>query len=413
MKMFWQKLHSYRNFSVIAGSAEYVRGGKFHRKGKLWKLTGFVEEKIDPAHPENAWKKVARRVGKAEFCAITGKISGASFFRFQSAEMSSSAQRGAVEFELPRHILKVPEKFVCQFCASGQIADDPAGIMVNAAVFPAKSIQDFADLMSRTGILADEYIFPYLAIDDSNDTLYLPEMEPDFVYVKDSWMPMPVAYDNADWEARLRKRFILPRREGFVFTGFLPLLLAAEVIAGGKFQSAPDALRALPDNVRPVRFRGHLIMSSLLLILLIVTLAWRFVLTYGGDIEAYRKVTSEVKQLKKKSTELKSSNKRAVKDLKEKKRLLAMGVGEADAISEFSLISEMLPKDVLVSSIRWNEKDIDIVVQCEDSNFDFDALFRPLKLWKVTQQQRQTPGSAVATITLKLTPYETGEQNKK
>ena len=154
-------------------------------------------------------------------------------------------------------------------------------------------------------------------------------------------------------------------------------------------------------------------MSSLLLILLIVTLAWRFVLTYGGDIEAYRKVTSEVKQLKKKSTELKSSNKRAVKDLKEKKRLLAMGVGEADAISEFSLISEMLPKDVLVSSIRWNEKDIDIVVQCEDSNFDFDALFRPLKLWKVTQQQRQTPGSAVATITLKLTPYETGEQNKK
>ena len=94
-------------------------------------------------------------------------------------------------------------------------------------------------------------------------------------------------------------------------------------------------------------------------------------------------------------------------------RLVAMNVGEAEAVSEFALISEMLPKEVLVSSIRWNETDIDIVVQCEDSNFDFDALFRSLKLWKVTQQQRQNPGSAVATITLKLTPYDAREQSKK
>ncbi|MBE6355485.1 MAG: hypothetical protein E7058_00050 [Lentisphaerae bacterium] len=417
MKIFWQKFHFSRSFSVISGGSEYVRGGKFIRRGKMWKLAGIFEEKIDPAHPGNAWKKVAKSVGKAEFCAVTGKISDASFFRFQSAEMSSASQRGAVDFELPRHVLQVPEKYCTQFCPSGRIPDDPSGIIVNAAVFPEKSIREFASFLNDAGVQADEYVFPLLALDEENDTLYLPEIDPEFGYVRDSWMPMPnaecVKANVTVWENRLRKRFILPRGENFVFADFLQLLLAASVVVSGKFRNEPEAFRVLPDNVRPVRFRGHLIMSGLLVLLLVVSLIWRFTLTYGGDITAYRKITSEIKQLKHKSSELKAANKRSSKELKEMNRLVSMTVGEAEAIAEFALISEKLPKDVLVSSIRWNETDIDVVMQSEDGNFDYDALFRPLKMWKVTQQQRQNPGSAVATITLKLTPYNPKEQSKK
>ena len=67
----------------------------------------------------------------------------------------------------------------------------------------------------------------------------------------------------------------------------------------------------------------------------------------------------------------------------------------------------------MVSSIRWGETDIDVVVQCDDGNFDFDRHFRNLRYWKVTPQQgRQTADSAVATINLKLTPIEEAKPKK-
>ena len=159
--------------------------------------------------------------------------------------------------------------------------------------------------------------------------------------------------------------------------------------------------------MRPVRFRSHIITSVILVIALIASLVWRFTLTYGQSISEYRRITAETKRLKQRTTELKRSVKRNSKELKEMTRLVSMAVGEPDAVAEFALLSDTLPKDVLVSSIRWNETDIDVVMQCENSQLDLPALIMPLKYWKVgSLQQRQTGDSAVATINLKLIPYD-------
>ena len=409
MKMFWKKLHISRSFSVLAVDDGYIRGGRFQRKGKVWKLIEFAEEQLDPANPQAAWKKVARSAGLSEFRAVTGKIGNSTFFRFPSVKMDAAAQRGAVEFELPRNMLRVPDDHRCQFCVSGHTAASD-GVMVNVAVFSGRAMDDFASRLAAMGISADEFIHPFMAVDDQDDSLILPELEPEFAYMKDSWMPMPsdeeCRINSEKWENRLRKHFILPDSKDFVFRNFQMLLLAAEVIAGSQMHDSPEAFRVLPDSARPVRFRGHLIVTGILLLLLLVSLVWRFSLTYGRDVTEYRKITAETKALKNKTSELKKTIKRNSKELKEMTRLVAMNVGEPDAIAEFALFSETLPANILVSSIRWNETDIDAVVQCEDSNIDFDALFRSLKYWKVTQQQRQNPGSAVATMTLKLTPYD-------
>ncbi|MBE6389487.1 MAG: hypothetical protein E7043_04865 [Lentisphaerae bacterium] len=413
MKMFWRKLHISRSFSVIAADAEYIRGGRFQRKGRAWKLVEFAEEKIEEQNPRNAWKKAARCAGLAEFRAVTGNIANSTFFRFPSVKMDAAAQRGAVEFELPRNMLKIPNDHCCQFCVSGKSGEFD-GVMVNVAVFSGKAVNSFASQLSDAGVTADEFIHPFMAIDEKNDSLMLPEIEPDFAYIKDGWMPVSDAVNEnvsvENWEKRLRKRFILPEDRSFVFRNYLMLLLAAEVIVSSKMRDCPESFRVLPDNVRPVRFRGHLIVTGILIFLLLASLVWRFALTYGSDVKEYRKITAENKALKNKTAELKKTIKRNSKELKEMTRLVAMNVGETEAISEFALFSETLPANILVSSIRWNETDIDAVVQCEDSNFDFDALFRPLKYWKVTQQQRQNPGSAVATITLKLTPYDAKDE---
>ncbi|MBE6359053.1 MAG: hypothetical protein E7057_07400 [Lentisphaerae bacterium] len=411
--MFWNKLHIGRVFSVISCDGNVVRGGKFCRKGKMWKMTGFAEAVIAPDNPAAAWKQVARTAGLAEFRVVTGKVAGSSFFRFQSTDMPPVAQRGAVEFELPRHLLATPDKYTSQFCISGKTPETPDGVMVNVAVFPEKSMADFTDDMRQAGVLADRFVHPFLAVDNDLDTLILPEIDPDFGYYGNSWMPIgseqTVRQNNELWLERLKKSFIFPVKKQFSARDYLPVLLAAEVIVSGKIGNAPDSFKVLPDQVRPVRFRGHLIITALLLAGVIGLLVWRFSLTYGDMIKEYRQITAETKRLKKKTSELKSSIKRNSKEIKEISRIVGTVVGEADAVAEFAVLSERLPGDVLVSSVRWGEKDIDVVVQCEDSNFDFDRHFRSLRYWKVTQQGRQNPDSAVATITLKLSPIEEGK----
>lgn len=380
-------------------------------------MVAFVSEKISGDAPLAAWKKVSRQVGLAEYRVVTGKIDGVSFFRFRSVAMSSSAQRGAVEFELPRQMLKVPENYRTQFCVSGKSPENPGEVLVNVAVFPEKSMEKFARKMGEAGVLADEFIHPLMALDDDLDFLALPEIDPEFYYSGSSWMPFPEEkeyLENSEkWLSRLKKSFILPLEKEFAARDYLSLLLAAEVLVSGKMTDAPESFRVLPDPVRPVRFRGHLIMTALLALLLIVSLVWRFTLTFGDDISEYRTILSETKKLQQRNKELKSSIKRSSKDIKEMTRLLETETGEADAVAEFALFAETLPYNVLVSSIRWNKSDIDVTVQCEDSNFDFDQLFRPLKYWKVTQQGRQNQDSAVATITIKLTPFAAEPEVKR
>ncbi len=411
MKMFWNKLHFSRSFSVIAVTGSAIYGGRFHRKGKIWKMAGFAKAEIDPENPAAAWKKVARTAVLAEYRCITGKIPGASFFRFKSTDLPVSAQRGAVEFELPGHMLNVPEDCRTQFCVSGRLSDDPEAVMVNVAAFPGKSMEFLASEMRRAGVAADEFIYPFLAVDDELNSLALPEIEPDFAYLGESWMPMPdaeaVEKIRQDWLTKIAGHFRLPRKGDFAASEYLPVLLAAEVLVN-KHANSTEALRVLPEAVRVVRFRGHLITTGILTASVIGVLIWRFMLTYGVDVKEYRQIKSEIKKIQQKTTELKSSLRRSSKEIKDMSRLVESRVGEPEAIAELAMFSATLPENVLVSSIRWGEKDIDVVVLCEDSNVDFDRVFRPLKYWKVSQQERQNPNQGVVTITLKLTPYEEG-----
>ena len=90
-----------------------------------------------------------------------------------------------------------------------------------------------------------------------------------------------------------------------------------------------------------------------------------------------------------------------------------MNSGNRVVVPEFALISDILPKDVMVSSIRWNDEAIDMVLICENDKIDLPRLLQPLRRWQVAQlQQRQAGDSAVATINLKLVPLKAKDGEK-
>ena len=80
----------------------------------------------------------------------------------------------------------------------------------------------------------------------------------------------------------------------------------------------------------------------------------------------------------------------------------------------FALISKILPRTVMVSSLRWSDSGIDLVMQSEEGNLDVQSILRPLTAWKIGQlQQRQFGDSAVTTVTVKLVPAEISPSSKK
>ena len=95
MKNLWQRFSLGRDFTVIFAADQVVRGGRFVRHGKVWRMTVFASETVDPEHPEVAWREVMREVGSADYCAVTGRIEGSLFFRFASTDLPYAAQRGS------------------------------------------------------------------------------------------------------------------------------------------------------------------------------------------------------------------------------------------------------------------------------------------------------------------------------
>ena len=417
MKRFWKKIGAEKDFSVISISDDIIRGARFHLRSKKWHLTSFYAAETTDDSRNEKLREVVRKIGSSDYCAVTGKVPEGVFFRFNSTDMPEKSQRGAVEFELLRQVIRVPEKSVFQF-TTDPIAGAEDAVGVNVTLYPQQSIDEISALLTGSGCTADEFIFPFMAVADTMPQLYLPEIESEFYFNNGKWMPVPS--DPAELEvltdravSAVQKRFVLPEDDDFPVREYLPVLMTAGVIAANGVSAVSSSLRVLPEKVRPVRYRQHVVLAALLVVLLLVNLGWKFYRTHGKTIREYRKSVVSVKQLKAKTAKMKTTIKRETKDNKEIARVVEMNSGNRVVVPEFALISDILPKDVMVSSIRWNDEAIDMVLICENDKIDLPRLLQPLYRWQVAQlQQRQAGDSAVATINLKLVPLKAKDGEK-
>ena len=409
MKKLLHKLQTGRDVSVVQFDRNIIRCGRFHRVGNFWKVIRLDSVNVEDGKVADALKKACNIAGSADFAVLCGAVANTLFFRFRSQAMPSGAQRSAVEFELPRRLFNLREQYKFQFLQHTECAGED-GVWVNVAVFPEKKLDELWKTVNDSGCSFDEFIYPFLAYPSDGGIMALPEIEPDFFFTGTQWLPadgeMAAVKNSLERQKEhLQQKFVFA--ENVDISDYLTLLHSAEVVTDGLIQRDPGAFRILPDNLRPVRYRKHLIVSAILGVLLLVVAGWRFLLAYGGDIAEYRELTAKSRKIKSAISEMKLASKRSSKELKEMVRVVGTSVGEAEVLGELALISEILPSDVMVSSIRWSDMDIDMVLQCENDRLDMAALIQPLRRWKIVQLQlRQNGDSAVATITVKLAPLD-------
>lgn len=404
-----------RNFVTVIFSEKILRGAYFERKSNRWNVVRFSEVEVSEGR-DAAWKKLVRELdfNNSVPLYVGGSVSGMTFFRSCSVDMDTQSRRSALEMELGRHLLGAIPEHKLQFVPLKERADGQ--VPVNVCVVPDMIFTWLASAFSSCGRRADNFIYPLLALKEDDPAVYISELESDFEFSAGQWR----AFDSskadsysAEWKKIFSDLFALPGEMDIEkYTG---VLLMARLVSSEDFGSLRDGIRVLPDQLRPVRFRKHLICSAVLLVLLIANIIWGVYLKWSKSGAGYRQIVQEAARFDQDTKKIKLALRRDSRSHKERVRMVSSKAGAHDVLTDLADFSKLLPASAMVTSYRRGESDIDIVISSEDENINFPMLLKPVAdKWRVGQvQQRQRGNSTSMTVNLKLVPAEAEKSTAK
>jgi len=408
--MIRKKSSRIREFAVLAFDAASVRGCLFRRRGAQYAVERGTVEAIDPNDPAQAWKHVFRQLGRGRDCPLylTGALTGGIFFRFRSIELPPRARREAFELELPQRIPVVPEACRFQFFAGD--GDAEGDVPVNVYTVPGASLEHLAAMLTQAGGKADEFLYPLLAVRDGDPPVDLPRLDPEFGFADGEWRSLPAVPEPGPWLKLFDAEFKFPAEGDVRVEDFFECLLVARLVCSPSFRQQEKARTLLPSELRPRRLRNQLRVTVLLVILLAVNYLWSAGGAWSENFHAYSRIAAERDRLKMENASLSRRVRTQEKEQRELVRVVGISAGEADVLAKLAALTSILPSNAMVSSLRWSESSLDLMLQSEAENLDLPSLLRRLPYWKISQLQQRRMGDTVTMITLKLVPV--GETSK-
>lgn len=403
------KFSTMKEFAVLLFVPGSVRCCTFRRDAKGVRLKAFAHCTHDETDPAKAWKQVLRETSYSRVCPLilSGALKGGTFFRCAGVRLAPKAMRGALEFELPQRLLQDTANFELEFVALS--GGEGENIPINVYAFPATDKERLAAMLTQSIGKADYFVYPLLALRESDGPVYLPGIESDFYFSEGGWHPVAELPPDwlSFWEKEMRGSFLLPEEPEFKLSEWLGCLLCARLAAAADVKHTFAGLNVLPRQLRPSRLRNQLRLTALLLVLLAVNFAWGLAGTLSGNHREYSRLTAARNRLR---TEVMTSQRKlktAEKELRELTRVINQSPGERDVIGKLARFSEVLPNNVMVTNLRWTDSSVDLTLRSEAESLNVPEMIRPLKFWKIEQiQQRRRNNDTTNTIMLKLVSSE-------
>ncbi len=339
---------------------------------------------------------------------LTGAVPDGVFFTFDTVALPPREQREALMMELPRQLLSPQNDPVVQFMPMDS-PDSTEMESLNVCTVERKSLEAMLAPLRRGRLRADELVHPLLMTKPDDPAIYLPGIDPEFFF-RDRRFHKVGGDDSeliaaeAEWRKNFGKYFSSDLSSADLRELF-PVLLVARGVISGDFRNHRKELQMLPKEVHPVRFRGQLRLTALLLAALIAAAAWRCGRERWHDFREYREVAAETNMLKNKTSQMKTAIARSAKEQKEIAKVLNSGTDNREVLRDLAAISKLLPPNVMLSDFRWNENEIALTMQSENENLDLSEVFAPLRGWKLSDvQHRNARQSAITVINAKLVP---------
>ena len=404
-------------YQIVSFSPAAMRVCKFRKHGQKYRIVSWNTVPCEEGGESAALRKALdENGGQISGCMIlTGAMESGTFFTCPGAPLNVRAQRNALEFELPLHMLQVPPECIVQFARYQTQTQNQEQVetsdRLNVYAFDSIAINHLASFLTMAKVKADEFIYPLLGIRNDDPPVCLPEIESGFCWQRGEWIPFNGKAEecNKQWKAVLEKTFDFPAGKDFPVSDYLACLLVMRLVMDKGFAANEPSVRIMPPKLRPSRCRSQVIIMAFLLLVLGIGWAYRTGMKAYNQYQQYSVLVQERDAIRAKITKIKADLKKNEKQKAALEKNVTISAGDPMFLTKLYDLSMSLPEDCLVQTFRFNDGNLDLVIQTQ--NRDTNAITQRMHFpyWRIARvQQRitQSQENAISTITLSLVKNE-------
>jgi len=404
-------------YQIVSFSPAAMRVCKFRKHGQKFRIVSWNTVPCEAGGESVALRKVLEENGgQISGCMIlTGAMESGTFFTCPGAPLNVRAQKNALEFELPLHMLQVPQESVIQFARFRTGAAEDESDTLNVYAFDSVAINHLASLLTIARVKADEFIYPLLGIQHDDPPVCLSEIESGFCWQNGEWTPYHGNAEecNRQWKPVLEKSFDFPVGKEFPFSDYIACLLVMRFIMAKTFQNNEPSVRIMPPKLRPSRCRSQVIVMAFLL--LVLGIGWGIragVPAYQGLLarrNQYNVLSKERDAIKSEINTLNKEVKAGEKLKKELEKTASITAGDPELFTKLYDLSLSLPEDALVTNFRFTDSNCTLTIQTQNRNIDITQRMN-FPYWRIATVQQRVISDTIATINMNLVKAEEAQQ---
>ena len=395
-------------YQIVSFSPAAMRVCKFRKHGQKYRIVSWNTVPCEQGGESAALRKALEdNGGQISGCMVlTGAMESGTFFTCPGAPLNVRAQKNALEFELPLHMLQVPQDCVVQFTRFPAEAEGETD-RLNVYAFDAVAINHMASFLTMAKVKADEFIYPLLGIKRDDPPVCLPDIESGFCWAHGEWIPYRGNAEecNKQWTAVLEKDFEFPVGRDFSVSDYLACLLVMRLIMSKGFAANEPSVRIMPPKLRPSRCRSQVIIMIFLLLVLGLGWSYRTGIRAFNQYQQYSDLVAERNVIRDKTNKIKANMKKAERIQKELEKNSAISAGDPVFLNKLYDLSIALPEDALVTSFRFNDGNCDLQIQTQNRNMDLSQRLH-FPYWRIARLQQRIISDTVVTFTVSLVKNE-------
>ena len=394
-------------YQIVSFSPAAMRVCKFRKHGQKYRIVSWNTVPCEEGGESAALRKALDdNGGQISGCMVlTGSMESGTFFTCQGAPLNVRAQRNALEFELPLHMLQVPQDCVLQFTRFPAQAEGESD-RLNVYAFDGVAINHLASFLTMAKVKADEFIYPLLGIKQDDPPVCLPEIESGFCWQHGEWVPFRGNAEecNKQWTAVLEKDFEFPVGKEFSVSDYLACLLVMRLIMAKSFASNEPSVRIMPPKLRPSRCRSQILIMIFLLLVLGLGWSYRTGIRAYHQYQQYSDLVVERNAIRDKTKKIKADLKKAEKVKKELEKNSSISAGDPSLLNKLYDLSLALPEDTLVTQFRFNDGNCALNIQTQNRNTDLSQRMH-FSYWKIGRLNQRI-SDTIVTFTVSLIKTE-------
>lgn len=395
-------------YQIVSFSPAAMRVCKFRKHGQKYRIVSWNTVPCAEGGESAALRKALEdNGGQISGCMVlTGAMESGTFFTCPGAPLNVRAQKNALEFELPLHMLQVPQDCVVQFSRLPAGAEGESDLL-NVYAFDAVAVNHMASFLTMAKVKADEFIYPLLGIKRDDPPVCLPEIESGFCWQHGEWIPYRGNAEecNKQWATVLENDFEFPLGKDFSVSDYLACLLVMRLIMSKGFAANEPSVRIMPPKLRPSRCRSQVIIMIFLLLVLGLGWSYREGAKAFHQYQEYHRLVVQRNAIRDKIKKVNADLNKANKLRKDLEKNSSISAGDSVFLAKLYDLSLSLPEDALVTSFRFTDGNCDLAIQTQNRNMDLSQRMH-FPYWRIARLQQRIVSDTVVTYNMSLVKTE-------